>query len=80
MSYSKPIIASDIPANREALGDNGYWVQVEDVDSLIHQMNYCCNNHVEIKINGEQNFKRVSDLFTWPKISQIYNNYISNII
>ena len=81
MSYAKPVIASDIPANREALEENGIWVKAEDEESLIYQMNYCCNNaEIIAQDNGQQNYIRVQELFTWPKVSRMYIDYLEKIV
>lgn len=79
MSYAKPVIASDIEANKEGLGDNGIWVKAEDETSLSEAILYCENNSNNLKNEAIQNRKRVEELFTWDRISQMYENYIKAI-
>ena len=79
MSYAKPVIASDIEANKEGLGDNGIWVKAEDEVSLSEAILYCENNSDNLEKEATKNRKRVEDLFTWDRISQMYDNYIKTI-
>ena len=79
MSYAKPVIASDIEANKEGLGDNGIWVKAEDEVSLREAILYCENNSDNLEKEATKNRKRVEDLFTWDRISQMYDNYIKTI-
>lgn len=79
MSYAKPVIASDIEANKEGLGDNGIWVKAEDEDSLCEAILYCENNVTTLECEAEKNFKRVEELFTWDRISNMYDSYIRSI-
>ena len=48
MSYRLPIIASDIPANREVLSDNGaLWHTPENIDELAHSISMAINDEEE---------------------------------
>ena len=79
MSYAKPVIASDIEANKEGLGDNGIWVKAEDENSLSEAILYCENNVDSLKREAEKNFKRVEEFFTWDRISSMYDSYIKSL-
>ncbi len=80
MSYSKPVIASDIEANIEALGDNGIWVRAEDVESLTDQLVYCSMNNEALARIGELNYLRVKDSYTWDRVSLLYHEYVYSLI
>jgi glycosyltransferase involved in cell wall biosynthesis len=78
MSYSKICLASDIPANKEALGDSGVWMRYEDEESLAEQMIYVCENFASIEWQKQSNIERVKDNFTWVKIAKQYSNYMES--
>ena len=79
MSYGCVCIASDIPSNREGLGDNGVWVKVEDEDDLAQKMRYVEENPQEAEMQREANIQRVRENFTWEKISARYAEYLESI-
>ncbi len=79
MSYAKPVIASDIQANKEGLGDNGIWVKAEDVEDLSNAILLCESNIESLKKEADNNFNRVKKYFTWERISCLYNDYLRTI-
>ena len=79
MSYGKICIASDIPANKEGLGDNAIWVKAEDVDSLAGAIIKVNNNYSIIKDYGQLNIERIKSLFTWPIVARQYIEMINEI-
>jgi glycosyltransferase involved in cell wall biosynthesis len=79
MSYKRICLASDIPANKEALGDNGVWVKYEDVDDLCDKLLYILKNHKDLEIQKEANFQRVVENFTWDRVSDLYINYVKKL-
>lgn len=79
MSYAKPVIASNIEANKEGLGDNGIWVKPEDEDDLRNVIQYCEKNMEALKIEATRNYTRVKDNFTWDRISRLYETFILSI-
>ena len=79
MSFSRPVIASDIDGNREALGDNALWVKAEDEESLCEQLAFFKHNMKDLEVKGVENKVRVESMFTWDKTCQRYIDYIENI-
>lgn len=80
MSYSKPVIASNILANIEGLGqDGGFWCEPENVESLASQLLYCSKNTEDLDVSGHKNRLRVEHLFTWDKVTDKYINFIRQI-
>ena len=79
MSYAKPVIASDIEANKEGLGNNGIWVKAENEMDLCRAIGYCESNVDRLDSEAVKNRERVENLFTWDRISQLYDNYINAI-
>jgi glycosyltransferase involved in cell wall biosynthesis len=76
MSHKRICLASDIPANKEALGDSGVWVQYEDVDDLCDKLLYILKNHKDLEIQKEANYQRVVEYFTWDRVSNSYIKYL----
>ncbi len=79
MSYAKPCISSDIPSNREGLGDNGLWVRAEDVEGLAEVMRHACENGAQITVAAQKNRTRVEKKFTWARISEAYAAYLKSL-
>ena len=80
MSYAKPVIASDIEANKEGLGDNGIWVKAESEEDLCQAILYCESSIDMLNREAENNYKRVKNHFTWDRISKLYDNYITTLL
>lgn len=80
MSYERMVLASDIPANREGLGDNGVWVRYEDEEDLTEKLIYC-ENHPELLVEqGQMNKKRIEEYFTWDIVARRYVEYVKAIV
>lgn len=80
MSYSKICIASDIPACKEALGNNGIWVKKESVDDMSEKLKFVCGNYESLELLGAANYERVLNFFTWNDIVKKYEGYCNRII
>ena len=80
MSYGKVCIASNIQANREALGDSGIWVRPENAEDITNQLNLLYDHYDEYMIQGVKNRERVISLFAWDKKAQEYVDYVSGLI
>ena len=80
MSYSKICIASDIPACKEALGENGIYVASENADDLAEKMQDVCNNYNKIAPFGKLNYERILKQFTWGDIAIQYEKYCEKIV
>ena len=79
MSYGKLCIASDIPANREALAESGIWCRHEDADGLAEKLEYSITASDELDWQRRYNRKRIEECFTWDKIATTYNIYIKSL-
>jgi len=68
MSYGTPCLASDIPENREVVGDAALLFRSKDVDDLERQLNWALSNveaTVKLAAHGR---RRVQQLFTWERV------------
>lgn len=65
MSYGIPCLASDIPENREVVGNAARLFRNKDVDDLQKQMNWAFSNVSAIAKLAENGRQRVQEFFTW---------------
>lgn len=80
MSYGKVCIASDIPANREALGQSGIWVRKEDATDITLKLNYLYGHYEEFEWQSEANLTRVVREFSWKNKAMQYDSYIRDLM
>ena len=80
MSYGKICIASDIPANREGLGESGVWCRYEDTQDLARQLDYTAKHFDDIRWQQAYNRERILKHFTWDKITDLYLEYLHSIV
>lgn len=79
MSYRRICIASDIPAAREALGDNGVWVEAENVGDLAAKLRYVAENGALLQLQAAGHYQRVAARFTWDKVTDRYIRYVNSL-
>lgn len=80
MSYKLPIIASDIPANKEVLAkDNALWVEPENEKLLSDAIIKVINTHGILSNAVTDNYNFVIRNYTWPQIANKYVNYLQTI-
>jgi glycosyltransferase involved in cell wall biosynthesis len=68
MSYGVPCLASDIPENREVVGNAGVLFQNKNVDDLEKQMNWAFSNTGPLAKIGQTGRQRVEQFFTWEHV------------
>ena len=79
MSYGKVCIASDIQANKEALGDSGIWVRKENAEDITNAFNDLYANFDKYIWQGKANQERVAKEFSWKKKTEEYIEFISEL-
>ncbi len=80
MSYRLPVVASDIPANREVLDDDkAFWCKAEDVDTLRNALEQAVSAAGNMSEMTEYNFCKVRDSYTWEKVAEKYVEYLKTI-
>lgn len=79
MSFRVPCVVSDIPACREALENNGFYVHPEDevglreaLDRLVQER----NSHMQYY---ENEFQLVKERYTWESIGRKYLRYVNGL-
>jgi len=80
MSYGKVCIASDIPANREALGESGIWVEKENSDDITKVLNVLYDHYSDYCWQGEYNRKRVEHEFSWANKAMDYSDFAHKVL
>lgn len=73
MSYKLPVIASNIPSNREVLGPkDAVWVRAENVKDLSKALVYVDENATKMTPILERNYNRIAEHYTWDKVAAKY--------
>ena len=80
MSYGNVCIASDIPANKEALGDSGIWVRPENATDITMRLDELYNNYDSVKWQGAANRERVKEEFSWEKKVSQYIDFANKVL
>lgn len=70
MSYGLPIVASDIPGNREALDGAGVYFRTKDVEELKRELAYLLSRPDEMAIYGTLARGRAKSSFSWEAIAK----------
>jgi len=79
MSYKKICIASDIAANKEALGEAGIFFEVNNTKNLTNKINETISNYKNLESLQEKAYDRIESFFTWDKIAKQFINYYKSI-
>ncbi len=81
MSFSCCCIASDIPANREALDNKGLIYPLNDYKALQKQMEYVIEHAEKRQLIGQNLLAHVYKNYTWSFIAnefiKLYNTNLS---
>ena len=80
MRYAKVCIASDIPANREALGDCGLFFRVNDMGDLSAWLWGFLREEGQYDHLKQCAYQRVANLFTWEIIADRMALFYNSII
>jgi len=78
-SYQLPVIASDIDANREFLGDDAVYVRPENEEDLIKALEYATDHSEELDRQWRVNYQKIVDNYTWDKVAVKYVDYLHSI-
>jgi glycosyltransferase involved in cell wall biosynthesis len=67
MGAGLPVVCFDSKNNRRFLGENGIYAADDKIENLADKMLWALNNIDKAKTLGEQNKKRVEEVFSWNK-------------
>ena len=79
-SFRLPTIASNIQANREFLGDDAVYVEVEDVESLQNALVFAIGNPSILDCYAARNYDKVVAGYTWQQVALKYDSYLKEIV
>lgn len=81
MSRRIPIIASDIPANREVLDEGeALWVRTENADDIAKAVSKAVDDPAAFRVPIESNYQRVAQTYTWERVAEKYIGHLRTII
>lgn len=78
LSYGRCVVASDIEANKEALGDCGFTFASKDSNSLRRVLEYLINNPQLIAAEEKKGIVRVEKEYRWDSVVSQFENLYSN--
>jgi glycosyltransferase involved in cell wall biosynthesis len=82
MAHQTACLASDIPANREALADTGFTFATKNIANLQSKLQELINKPEEIKTKAQTAYERVQKEFTWSEIAkrvlQVYKKLLAD--
>lgn len=78
-SYHLPVIASNIDANREFLGEDAVYVQPESEEDLVVALEYAVGHPEEMEQQQKLNYQKIVDKYTWDKVALKYVEYLKSI-
>lgn len=81
MSFRLPIIASNIPANRELLEDNAVYVTPGNEEELIMALQRVTTfEEKTLNTMAEKNYEKIASEYVWTNVSKKYVAYLETII
>ena len=75
MSFSRCCIASDIPANTEALDGKGLTYPLGDIQTLRKQLEYTINNPDVVQSTGDNLLRHAYNHYTWHSIAEKFSKF-----
>lgn len=79
LSYGRCVVASDIQANKEALGDCGYTFTSKDSRSLRKALGYLLSHPELVAREREKGIQRVRDVYGWESVVDQFEDAYQNL-
>lgn len=79
-SYHLPVIASNIDANKEFLGDDAVYVRPENESDLVKALEYAETNPEDMNKQQQVNYQKILDNYTWDKVAKKYEDYLKTVV
>ncbi|MCQ2374279.1 MAG: glycosyltransferase family 4 protein [Salinivirgaceae bacterium] len=78
-SYKLPVIATNIEANEEFLGNDAIYVTPENEIELTQAIEYAISNPQKLKEQVDANYTKLVSHYTWDKIAIKYVEYLNSL-
>jgi colanic acid biosynthesis glycosyl transferase WcaI len=81
LSMKKVVIATDIPANREIIGENrcGIYISSNDSEEIAKGIAFAYDNREKLSGWGSVGRDMIKDKYTWEKIAVDFENYLLSL-
>jgi glycosyltransferase involved in cell wall biosynthesis len=78
LAMEKPVIITDIPANRSVVGDNRCGIYIRSIRpiEIANAIEYAYNNKVKLAKWGKLGRKIVSNNYSWDKVAEKFEEYL----
>ncbi len=80
MACAKPIIVSNLPGPRSLVEENGFIVEVNDIDDLSEKIKNIFKDKERLEKFGQKSFKLVKEKYSWPQIVKEIEKIYERII
>ena len=78
LSMEKPVIATDIPAHRQIMGDSkcAIYTKSSEPGELAEAINYAFDNRGDLPNLGSYGRRIVDENYTWEKVAENFDKYL----
>lgn len=80
MSYGKTALISDIPENKEAIGDHGFSFKNKNQEDLSQKISLLVSSEEILSIKGMAAQKRTIDFYNWEEIIKNTEDLYENVL
>jgi glycosyltransferase involved in cell wall biosynthesis len=80
MGFKTAVLVSDIPENKETIGDAGITFESKNKSDLINKIEYLINNKDIVEEYSAKALVRVEEKYSWDKVSSDFLTIYRNII
>ncbi len=74
MGYGNCVLATDVPEQREVLGDAGFFFNQTGNGELTKKMQYLLDNPIVVEKAGKKSVKIIEENYTWERVADAYEN------
>lgn len=80
MSYGRPCLVSDIPANLEATGTTGWTFESRNIAGLAEQMDWLLRHPEQTRRKAHKARERVRDEYSWDRIADQFERLYEKVL
>jgi glycosyltransferase involved in cell wall biosynthesis len=81
LAMEKVVVATNIPANREIIGDSkcGIYVNSSDPEEVARGIAFAYKNQGRLKLWGSFGRAIIEEKYTWEKVAENFRDYLLNL-